>query len=139
VAAAQRRRNGQGLRDAAIHTQGDGFLRHPAQASAAAAGNGGSSRAFNSPTRTKTASGPKRSRREEQVLVLAIGGNGAGGGSGGQVTVDHTGDITTDGGDAYGIFAQSIGGGRRLRGDAHTGFDKQSSLKKYDRANLLRT
>lgn len=42
---------------------------------------------------------------------LAIGGSGGAGGSGGVVDVGLTGDITTHGGDAYAINAQSVGGG----------------------------
>jgi len=41
-------------------------------------------------------------------LGIAVGGNG---GDGGDVTVENSGDITTHGGFAHGILAQSIGGG----------------------------
>lgn len=43
--------------------------------------------------------------------TLAIGGSGANGGSGGAVNVKNEGAITTLGASAYGILAQSIGGG----------------------------
>jgi uncharacterized protein YhjY with autotransporter beta-barrel domain len=43
--------------------------------------------------------------------TLAIGGSGGKGGIGGTVTVENTGDVTTMGLGALGIFAQSTGGG----------------------------
>ena len=43
--------------------------------------------------------------------VLAIGGFGGDGGNGGNVTATNTGVIQTSGKNAYGILAQSIGGG----------------------------
>ncbi|MBO1110492.1 autotransporter outer membrane beta-barrel domain-containing protein [Bordetella petrii] len=48
--------------------------------------------------------------------VLAIGGSGGGGGLGGQVDVDllDGSSIVTQGGTAYGVLAQSIGGGGGL-------------------------
>jgi uncharacterized protein YhjY with autotransporter beta-barrel domain len=48
---------------------------------------------------------------------LAIGGNGGTAGNGGDVTVTNNGNITTTGDGAYGIFAQSVGGGGGLVGD----------------------
>ena len=44
-------------------------------------------------------------------LAVAIGGPGGAGGSGENVTVDNGGKIVTQGKDAHGIFAQSVGGG----------------------------
>jgi hypothetical protein len=43
--------------------------------------------------------------------MVAVGGSGAGGGSGSTVTVLNDGIITTEGTDAFGVLAQSIGGG----------------------------
>ncbi|MEI9895018.1 MAG: hypothetical protein WDN28_14290 [Chthoniobacter sp.] len=54
------------------------------------------------------------------------------------MTVDNLGDITTTGGDAYGIFAQSIGGGGGNGGDGHQGFDGSLALKKYDRSKFTK-
>ncbi|MEP9375063.1 autotransporter outer membrane beta-barrel domain-containing protein [Aquabacter sp. CN5-332] len=48
---------------------------------------------------------------------LRIGGSGVAGGSGGGVTVNHSGTIATLGDAAFGIFAQSIGGGGGFAGD----------------------
>ena len=44
-------------------------------------------------------------------LALAVGGGSGSGGQGGDVSVQHRGEVYTFGNDAYGIFAQSIGGG----------------------------
>jgi len=43
--------------------------------------------------------------------VVALGGKSSSGGKGGTVEVSSDGDVTTDGLDARGIFAQSVGGG----------------------------
>lgn len=49
---------------------------------------------------------------------IAVGTTGGGGGSGSTVEVDVDGSITTSGGDAVGVLAQSIGGGGGLGGSA---------------------
>ncbi|GAB4069230.1 autotransporter [Ancylobacter sonchi] len=46
------------------------------------------------------------------------GGTGGYGGDGGRVVVDNDGSITTSGKDAYGLLAQSVGGGGGPGGDA---------------------
>lgn len=48
--------------------------------------------------------------RGQSYTKLAIGGAGGDGADGGDVTVNHTGTITVRGENAYGIFAQSVGG-----------------------------
>ncbi len=48
------------------------------------------------------------------AFSIAVGGNGGVGATGGDVTVDNGGTIVTAGRDAYGILAQSIGGGGGL-------------------------
>ncbi|WP_147422702.1 autotransporter outer membrane beta-barrel domain-containing protein [Maricaulis maris] len=53
--------------------------------------------------------------------AISFGGIGGNAGDGGDVTVTHTGDITTHGIGAYGIFAQSIGGGGGNAGDTTVG------------------
>jgi hypothetical protein len=45
------------------------------------------------------------------TVTLGLGGNGGMGGDGGAVTVTNHGLIDTSGRKAYGILAQSIGGG----------------------------
>jgi uncharacterized protein with beta-barrel porin domain len=47
---------------------------------------------------------------------VGIGGKGGAGGAGGTVTVVSTGNIATQGKGAYGIYAQSVGGGGGLGG-----------------------
>ena len=44
-------------------------------------------------------------------VFLTIGGDGGGGGDAGLVTVNNYNNLTTEGDDAHGIFAQSVGGG----------------------------
>lgn len=51
-------------------------------------------------------------------IAKAIGGNGGKGGAGGKVTVEHSGQLQTSGAGAFGIFAQSIGGGGGMGADA---------------------
>ena len=53
--------------------------------------------------------------------AVSFGGAGGNAGDGGDVTVTHTGNITTHGIGAYGIFAQSIGGGGGNAGDTTIG------------------
>ncbi|GGC69935.1 hypothetical protein GCM10010994_30650 [Chelatococcus reniformis] len=53
---------------------------------------------------------------------LTIGGNGRAGGNGGAVGITHTGHITTSGIAAFGILAQSIGGGGGFGSDATNGW-----------------
>ena len=56
--------------------------------------------------------------------TLSVGGRaGAGGDAGAQVEVINTGSITTRGADAFGIFAQSIGGGGGIGGSGYHGLD----------------
>ncbi|MCA8836262.1 MAG: autotransporter outer membrane beta-barrel domain-containing protein [Proteobacteria bacterium] len=50
--------------------------------------------------------------------MVAVGGSGDGGGTGGAVAVDHSGSIRTQGEDAAGILAQSVGGGGGNGGSA---------------------
>ena len=50
--------------------------------------------------------------------AVVVGGRGGAGGNGGTVQVTDTGGITTYGNGAYGIIAQSIGGGGGIGGDA---------------------
>ena len=51
-------------------------------------------------------------------VTAAIGGKGASGGIGGVVEVVNIGLLQTQGQDAYGVFAQSVGGGGGSGGDA---------------------
>jgi hypothetical protein len=53
----------------------------------------------------------KGNSEQNRGFGLAIGGGTGDGGIGGDVTVNNTGRITTQGDDSHGIFAQSVGGG----------------------------
>jgi len=55
---------------------------------------------------------------ESIVASTAIGGAGGGGGSGGPVIIWSSGGIETQGNSAYGILAQSIGGGGGVGGNS---------------------
>ncbi len=56
-------------------------------------------------------------------INISVGGNGGGASFGGTVALTNVGDILTHGADAYGIFAQSVGGGGGSGGDAHSSTD----------------
>ncbi|MBW8882535.1 MAG: hypothetical protein JF615_14275, partial [Asticcacaulis sp.] len=79
-----------------ITTHGDRSIGIFAQSVGGGGGDGGSS------------SGP----------LLSVGGDGKSGGDGANVTVNNTGWITTEGKDAHGVFAQSVGGGGGNGGSA---------------------
>jgi hypothetical protein len=57
------------------------------------------------------------------ALAVSVGGTGGGGGSGGLVNVTNTGGITTAGANAYGVLAQSVGGGGGVGGGARSSGD----------------
>jgi len=48
---------------------------------------------------------------QSTALSIGVGGSGGDGATAGDVTVNHSGSITTHGADTYGIYAQSVGGG----------------------------
>ncbi len=121
-----------------IQTDGDGSHGIQAQSIGGGGGNGGSARAFTLQLGPKPPEDQKAAGAKNKALSLAIGGNGGGASNGGAVTVLNTGNITTTGGDAYGIFAQSIGGGGGNGGDAHQGIPGSLLLKKYDRAKFTK-
>ncbi len=53
--------------------------------------------------------------------IAAVGGSGSVGGAGNAVSVAQIGTISTQGGDSFGIFAQSVGGGGGNGGSAQSG------------------
>ena len=62
------------------------------------------------------------------TATLAFGGKGGRGGAGGKVELSHSGTIQTHGMGAFGIFAQSIGGGGGFSADASSrGFLEQAT------------
>ena len=52
---------------------------------------------------------------------FSIGGGGGASGDGGDVEVTNSGDLITEGDDAHGIFAQSVGGGGGVAGNVDRG------------------
>ena len=61
-------------------------------------------------------------------VSLDLGQSGGAGGNGGDVTVVSAGNIITHGNGACGIFAQSVGGGGGLAGDAGNGLSFAGSV-----------
>ena len=59
---------------------------------------------------------------------MNLGQSGGAGGNGGDVTVVSAGNIITHGTGAYGIFAQSVGGGGGLAGDLGNGLSFAGSV-----------
>ncbi|MEM7633219.1 MAG: autotransporter outer membrane beta-barrel domain-containing protein, partial [Pseudomonadota bacterium] len=57
-------------------------------------------------------------------MGVAVGGDGGDGNFAGQVQVTNTADILTEGADAYGIIAQSVGGGGGVGGAGDFGLPK---------------
>jgi uncharacterized protein YhjY with autotransporter beta-barrel domain len=94
-----------------IFTSGDNSQGIVAQSLGGGGGKGGYSLAG---SLTIPASGTNLS------LDVAVGGSGGNGNNGGAVTVNHSGSIGTTGDGAHGIFAQSLGGGGGLAGDARS-------------------
>ena len=122
-----------------IDTEGDGSHGIHAQSIGGGGGNGGSSRAIALQLGEKPTDADKSASKKNMSAAISIGGSGQGGGIGGAVTVANVGNITTQGGDAYGVFAQSIGGGGGTGGDGHQGFEGQLLLRKYDRSKFGRS
>ena len=108
----------------AIDTSGNSAHGIEAQSIGGGGGNGGDARSMTLQLGAKPTDEEKKESNKNKSLSLAIGGNGGGvvsTSSAGTVDVTHVGDITTLGGDAHGIFAQSIGGGGGAGGDGNEG------------------
>ncbi len=113
-------------RSGAIETFGDGSYGIMAQSVGGGGGDGGSARSFSLFTRGGGGSGggaEEGTGSKSKSINISIGGDGGTNGSGGMVTLTNVGDITTHGADAYGIFAQSIGGGGGDGGATHSSTD----------------
>jgi len=121
-----------------VRTDGDGSHGVEAQSVGGGGGVGGDARAFTAQLGPTPTAEEKKEAASNKSLSLSVGGFGAGGGDGGLVTIDQTGDILTTGGGAYGIFAQSVGGGGGAGGDAYNSFTEALLLKKYDRASFTK-
>ena len=93
-----------------IVTLGNGSHGVMAQSVGGGGGSGGASVSLMSPFGTNSTDSVK--------INAAIGGQGGVGGSGSNVVVANAGSIQTSGRGAYGILAQSVGGGGGNGGDA---------------------
>ncbi|MEM1128999.1 MAG: autotransporter outer membrane beta-barrel domain-containing protein [Pseudomonadota bacterium] len=87
-----------------IEVTGDSSYGIHAQSVGGGGGNGGLSVAFSGNNIKGRVSGTSYTQ-------IALGGFSGDGADGGDVDVTHTGSITASGDNAYGIFAQSVGGG----------------------------
>jgi uncharacterized protein YhjY with autotransporter beta-barrel domain len=121
-----------------IGTEGDGSHGIQAQSIGGGGGSGGASRSVTLQLGRPLTDEEKEKAAKNKSLSLSIGGEGAGGGDGGIVKVINSGNILTTGGDSYGIFAQSVGGGGGDGGNAHRSFPGEMLLKRYDRAKFTR-
>ena len=108
-----------------LSTQGGGAHGIFAQSIGGGGGSGGSARAltlFLPGGQQLDQDGNKiDGSKQNKALSIVIGGAGGTGNDAGMVTVSNTGSISTEGSDAYGILAQSIGGGGGDGGNADTG------------------
>jgi uncharacterized protein YhjY with autotransporter beta-barrel domain len=100
-----------------ITTFGDGSYGIAAESIGGGGGDGGGARSFSLFARRN---GTNNTNTSSKSINVSVGGNGAGASYGGQVLLTNVGNITTAGADAYGILAQSIGGGGGAGGAAHT-------------------
>src|SRR5690606_26294911 len=87
-----------------IDVSGSGSYGVLAQSVGGGGGNGGLAVSLSMKGLAQQAKGTSYSR-------IAVGGAGGDGADGGDVTVNHSGTIRVSGDNAYGIFAQSVGGG----------------------------
>jgi len=71
-------------------------------------GGGGGNAGMNFSIVVTTSAGPTDNAAAANIVV---GGSGAAAGNGAAVTVDHNGNVITEGNDSTAVFAQSIGGG----------------------------
>lgn len=100
---------------AAIHTTGKGSSGIYAQSIGAGGGHGGDEETqwVDLP--------PFELRALYSELTISLGGQGGASGDGELVEITHSGDITTEGTNASGIYAQSIGGGGGKAGNTGLG------------------
>ena len=91
-----------------ITTAGDGAIGVMAQSIGGGGGSGGDS----------TAASYSAGQQDGVAisLAVAVGGAGGTGGTGGAVTITNKGLVATLGQDAFGVFAQSVGGGGGMGG-----------------------
>lgn len=116
------------LNSGTIDTSGDGSHGIFAQSVGGGGGSGGDARSMIlsiDPSNWNPGESMPEPGSFSFGATLSVGGKGNVGGDGGQVTVTNTGTITTNGADAFGILAQSVGGGGGLGGGGYHGLDWQ--------------
>ena len=111
-------------------TRGDGAHGIFAQSVGGGGGSGGSARSMIlsiDPSNWSPSDPPPDISEKSYSFgaTLSLGGTGGGAGNGGMVDVTNAGSIITRGADAYGIIAQSVGGGGGIGGGGYHGLDWQ--------------
>ncbi len=107
-----------------IATSGDSADGIYAQSVGGGGGNGGNGILGSSqilPYPVEMAAIPVGSVSFYKNVQVVVGGNAGASGNGGTVSVEDSGAVTTQGDDSNGIFAQSIGGGGGIAGNAAIG------------------
>ncbi len=110
----------------AIGTLGDSAHGIFAQSIGGGGGRGGDARSMTlsiDPSNWSPVDPPPSPTSISQALNISIGGDAGWGNDGGVVTITNEGTTITSGADAYGIFAQSIGGGGGEGGGGYHGLD----------------
>ena len=109
-----------------ITTAGDGAIGVMAQSIGGGGGNGGDS------TAASYSAGPQDGVAIS--LAVAVGGAGGTGGTGGAVTITNKGLVATLGQDAFGVFAQSVGGGGGTGGAGDASASAQNAKSSFGAA-----
>ena len=109
-----------------ITTAGDGAIGVMAQSIGGGGGNGGDS------TAASYSAGPQDGVAIS--LAVAVGGAGGTGGTGGAVTITNEGLVATLGQDAFGVFAQSVGGGGGMGGAGDASASAQNAKSSFGAA-----
>ena len=114
------------VNSSSIGTLGDSAHAISAQSIGGGGGRGGDARSMTlsiDPSNWLPTDPPPSPTSISQALNISIGGDAGWGNNGGIVTVANEGTMITTGADAYGIFAQSIGGGGGEGGGGYHGLD----------------
>jgi len=90
-----------------LYSKGDGSHGIFAESVGGGGGSGGDARGFSLSFSPKAGAASKKG----VSVNVSVGGEGGAAGDGGVVEVDNSGQIVTEGGRSYGIYAQSVGGG----------------------------
>jgi len=109
-----------------IETFGDGAHAIFAQSVGGGGGSGGDARSMIlsiDPSNWNESDPPPEPGSISSGATMSIGGDGEAAGEGGEVIVINEGAIITHEADAFGIFAQSVGGGGGIGGTGYHGLD----------------